>query len=164
MPKFRYTPVQPARKEQQKKLGRASYLEDFLIEFQTDAGGRVNYGKPFGYAWIRARWLNAPSIPTLKRYMARLKRAGRLRVSVLGFGGGMIVRLIGSAKWQNVPALQPEQISLFGAKIRAIACGKAVEKPVEKLSKTTVSQIHMGSVLIPMGIRSDHVKKLRIRS
>jgi hypothetical protein len=131
MPKFRYVAVQPARIEQQKKLGPASYLHDFLVDHQTDAAGNVNYGKPFGYAWVRARWLNAPTIRTLQRHMARLKRSGLIRVRVLGFGGGMMVRVIGSAKWQAAAPAPAEQIQMFGAKVLAIASGKACGKVVD---------------------------------
>jgi hypothetical protein len=94
MPNFRYVPIDTSRIEQKKKLGTASYLHDFLVDHQTDAEGKVNYGKPFGYRWIRSRWEGAPSVPTLKRHMARLRKNGFVAVRVLGFGGGMVVTVI----------------------------------------------------------------------
>ncbi|MGH9747680.1 MAG: hypothetical protein ACRD59_16415, partial [Candidatus Acidiferrales bacterium] len=123
MPKFRYVAIAPDRIEDRKKLGPASYLHDFLVDHQTDAEGNVNYGKPFGYAWIRSRWPDAPPIRTLKRHMARLKDAGCVWTGTLGWGQGMRVRVLGSAKWPQAPA----QMALFPPpEAVSISSGKAV--------------------------------------
>lgn len=120
-----YVPVSPGRIEERKALGPASYLHEFLVDHQTDAEGNVNYGKPFGYAWIRARWDQAPPLRTMKRHMARLKSAGRVWVQQQPWGEGMRVRLLGSAKWPS----QPAQMALFPApEILSITSGKAVRK------------------------------------
>lgn len=125
MPKFRYVAIQPARIEDRKKLGPASYLHDFLVDHQTDPEGNVNYGKAFGYAWIRARWKEAPTIRTMKRYMRRLKAAGCVWVQQQPWGGGMRVRVLGSAKWPT----QPAQLALFPPpEPLSINSGKAVGK------------------------------------
>src|ERR1700724_2512993 len=36
-------------------IGKARLLLDFFTHHQTDPKGRVNYGKPITYAWIRSR-------------------------------------------------------------------------------------------------------------
>jgi hypothetical protein len=131
LPAFRYVAIQPARIEARQRLGPASYLHDFLVDHQTDAAGNVNYGKPFGYAWIRSRWLNAPTIRTLKRHMARLRQRGEIDVKVMGFGAGMKVRVLNSAKWSRPQVIPRNAVQLaFGA---------------------TVSQIHKGTKVAPNG-------------
>lgn len=141
--KFRFVAVQPTRIGDRKKLKAASYLLDFLTDHQTDASGLVNYGRPFGYAWIRAHWHgnpdDRPPIRTLERHMRLLKTAGYIETRTLGFGGGMIVRLRSSAKWQNQTDEPAEQMPLFTVlpvQIRNV-------KPVEKRQISTVSNFHI---------------------
>ncbi len=132
MPKFRYVAVSPLRIEDKKRLGPAIYLHEFLVDHQTDAEGNVNYGKPFCYAWIRAHWQQAPMTRTLKRHMARLKSSGHVWVKAAGFGQGMRVRVLGSAKWPQ----QPPQMSLFPPPDPvSIASAKAVEKQLKSLAR-----------------------------
>lgn len=92
----------------------------------------MNYGKAFGYAWIRAKW-PGPSVPpfrTLERHMARLKSLGRVWVERLPWGQGMRVRVLNSAKWSEERATQlplfpsPEPLSITSGK----ACGNPVRK------------------------------------
>lgn|SRR5487761_179160 len=120
MSKFRYVAIAPDRIEQRQKLGAASYLHDFLVDHQTDAGGKVNYGKPFSYAWIRAHWANAPPIRTLKWQMAKLKNLGHVRKRRAPFGG-MIVTMLGSVKWSQVEAPPATQIPLFAPRVASIS-------------------------------------------
>jgi hypothetical protein len=112
--------IQPGRIEHKKEIGLASYLHDFLVDHQTDREGNVHYGKPIGYAWILSQWpgpkLKRPGLRTLKRHLATLKQLGLVSVRALPFGQGMIVRIIGSAKWSPEPAIvtAPDpQLSLF---------------------------------------------------
>jgi hypothetical protein len=157
--KFRYVAVHPERAAKWDAIKTASHLHDVLTDNQTDAGGRVNYGRPIGYAWLLSRWPgnpdDRPTVRTLKRHMAKLKREGLAEVRVLGFGGGMVVRLLGSAKWQEERPAPAVQLPLLLPAIAPIRRGKAVEKPtdnpVEKQSKSTVSQIHMGTDVSPNG-------------
>jgi len=122
---FRYVAIAPNRIEDRKALGPASYLDDFLVDNQTDAEGNVYYGKPVSYAWIRSRWPQAPPVRTLKRHMARLKAAGRVWVHKLPFHEGMLLRMLRSAKW----APKAAQLKLFPSlEIVSKSSGKAVEK------------------------------------
>ncbi|MFZ1005262.1 MAG: hypothetical protein WAN65_00390, partial [Candidatus Sulfotelmatobacter sp.] len=129
----------------------AAHLEDVLTDLQCDASGRVNYGRPFGYAWLLAHWPGNPDerpcVRTLKYHMAKLKRAGIVQVKVVGFGGGMIVRLLRSAKWQGERPTPAEQLSLLLPRVAPIRTGK----PVEKQRESSVSQIHMGQDFAPVG-------------
>lgn len=125
MSQFRYVAVAPERIEDRKKLGPASYLHDFLVDHQTDAEGKVYYGKAISYAWIRSRWQDAPPIRTLKRHMARLKASGHVWVERAGWDKGMRVRVLRSAKWPEAP----RQMQLYPpAEILSINSGKAVRK------------------------------------
>jgi hypothetical protein len=146
--KFRYVAVQPERAAKWDTIKTASHLHDLLTDLQTDAGGRVNYGRAFGYAWLLARWPgnpdDRPCVRTLKYHMAKLKRAGLVDIRVVGFGGGMVVRLLGSAKWQEERPVSAVQLPLYSPPPTPIRGGSAVDKPVEKQRKSTVSQIHMG--------------------
>ncbi|MGH9728443.1 MAG: hypothetical protein ACRD4V_07615 [Candidatus Acidiferrales bacterium] len=130
-----------------KKIKAAGRLLIFLTERQTDASGMVNYGRPISYAWIRAHWTgnpdDRPGERTLKRHMAMLRKNGCARVRRLGFGAGMIVQLLGSAKWRNERSAPAAQLSLFST-VTPIRSAKPVEKPVEKLWKPSVSNRHMG--------------------
>lgn len=132
-----YTPISPSRLDSSKELRSACQLHDFLVEHQTEADGRVNYGKPFSYAWIRAHWrsdgdvLKSPKVRTLERHMALLKKHGMVQVQRIPWGGGMKVRVVGSVKWKPQEPTQA-QLSLFPpAEIVLITS----IKPVENLSK-----------------------------
>lgn len=152
MPNFRYVAIQPGRIEQKQKLGPASYLHDFLVDQQTDAQGRVNYGRPFGYAWIVSRWASAPTIRTLKRHMARLKRLGHIEVKLMRFNHGMTVRVLGSAKWAPQAAEAAQQFPLFAPAPRSIRSGKACGNAVSKLSESRMAQdVPRGTLLSPHG-------------
>jgi len=148
---FRYVAVQPTRIGDHRKLGKASYLLDFLTDHQTDAEGRVNYGRPFGYAWIRANWHgnpdDRPAERTLKRHMAILKRGGQVEIRVLGFGNGMMVRVVGSAKWQREIPPPAEQIPMFVQLPVEIRTRKTCGKP----DFSTVSHYHRGPKVALVG-------------
>lgn len=125
MSKFRYVALAPERIEKHREIGKALALHEFLVDHQTDPDGRVHYGKAISYSWIRSKWRNAPSERTLVRHMARLKKAGLVSVACLPWAQGMILRLIGSAKWQERAA----QLPLFPqAEILLINRGKNVGK------------------------------------
>ena len=134
----RYVAVQPERAGKWDTIKTASHLHDVLTDLQTDASGRVNYGRAFGYAWLLAHWPgnpdDRPTVRTLIRHMAKLKRAGLVEVHHIGFrgfNGGMTVRLIGSAKWQTARPAPAVQLSLL---LPAVATMKG--KPVEKQRKS----------------------------
>jgi hypothetical protein len=153
--KFRYVAVQPDRAALRKKIKTASFLQDVLTDCQTDARGYVNYGRPISYAWIRSRWPgnpdDRPCVRTLKYHMADLKRARLVEVRKVAFGGGMVVRMLGSAKWQEERAALAVQLPLFAPRIAPFrGVEKPVDNPVEKQCKSTVSQIHMGQDFAPL--------------
>jgi hypothetical protein len=154
MSKFRYVAVQPDRAGMRKKIKTASFLHDVLTDLQCDSSGRVNYGRPFGYAWLLAHWPgnpdHRPPLRTLKRHMAILKRAGLVEVHVVGFGGGMVLRLLGSAKWQEERPAPAVQLPLLLPRVARME-GRPVDNPVEKQRKSTVSQIHTGPNMAPVG-------------
>jgi hypothetical protein len=124
--------IPPSRIGDLKKLKTASYLHDFLIDHQTDASGMVHYGRAISYAWIRAHWPGNPDerppVRTLQRHMAALKRAGAVHVRVLGFGAGMVVRVLASAKWQNVVPVPAQQMPLFAAPISKFPVAATLER------------------------------------
>lgn len=155
MSKFRYVAGRPERAGEWNTIKTAAHLEDVLTDLQCDASGRVNYGRPFGYAWLLAHWPgnpdDRPCIRTLKYHMAKLKRAGLIEIRVVGFGGGMVVRLLRSAKWQEQRPAPAEQLPLLLPRVAQIRGGKVVEDPVKKSRKSTVSQIHMGQDFAPNG-------------
>ena len=164
MTQFRFVAVQPSRVGQKKQIGPASFLHDLLVDNQTDASGRVFYGHAFGYAWLLARWPgnpdDRPTVRTLKRHMARLKRLGRVEVRVIGFGGGMVVRLLGSAKWQN--ELPPPAVQLpFLAPAVTPMRRTPVENPVGIERISSVSQYHMGTEVSSNGGQNWHRKEVR---
>jgi|ERR1700675_2605238 len=155
MSNFRYVAIRPDRIERKKEIGPASYLHDFLVDHQTDAEGNVNYGKPFGYAWIRAKWpgVKPPPIRTLKRHMARLKKYGQIWTRAMPLGRGMIVRVLNSAKWAP-QAERARQMSLYAPEPVSISSGKGVDKPLK-------SGALMGPKVAPLGAKSGPVMKLR---
>jgi hypothetical protein len=138
--KFRFVAVHPDRPALW-RLGSAAALHDLLIDNQTDAAGRVFYGHPISYAWLLARWPGNPDerpvIRTLKRHMAKLKRAGLVHVKRAGMCDGIRVVLLGSAKWANAAPPQAVQLSLLLPQPLSISRGKAVGIAVEKQSKST---------------------------
>jgi hypothetical protein len=129
--KFRFVAIHPDRPAQW-KLGSATALHDLLTHNQTDASGRVFYGHAISYAWILSRWPGNPDerpvIRTLKRHMAKLKRAGLVRIRKAGMSDGMIVTLLGSAKWAGEVAAPAIQIPLYSSQPLSISRGKAVNK------------------------------------
>jgi hypothetical protein len=132
MPNFRYVAVSPDRREQHRAIGKAHALHDFLIDHQTDASGAVWYGRVISYAWIRSKWLTAPSERTLERHMARLRAAGLVRVQALPKQFGMRVTVLQSAKWPE----PKRQMDLFPAsEVLSITRGKAVGKQWGTLAK-----------------------------
>jgi len=144
MTRSRFVPIHPERVAKWKAIGAAAALHDLLIDRQTDAQGRVNYGRPVGYAWIRAEWAKQggepPASRTLERYMQRLKRAGVVHVSRVPWGGGMKIRIVGSAKWANAPA-PAKQMNLFVPEPVSITRGKPCGNPGEKLRESCEPEI-----------------------
>jgi hypothetical protein len=140
---FRYVAVQPSRIGDHRKLGKASYLLDFLTDHQTDAEGRVHYGQAVSYRWILANWHgnpdDRPSLRSLERHMSKIQELGLARIRVLGFGGGMIIRLVGSAKWQRELPPPAEQIPMFVQLPVSIRTRKSCGKP----DFSTVSHYHI---------------------
>lgn len=135
---FRFIAVSQERIEQKEWLGSAIYLHEFLTDHQTSADGWVYYGKEFGYAWIRAHWLAAPPLRTLKRHMALLKKHGLVEVHRT-FHGGIRVRLLRSVKFAKPLPPAAVQMSLFGSRVSPIRGGTPVENPVDKHLKSCES-------------------------
>lgn len=163
--KFRYVALQPDRAAQWKKLRSALALHELLTDLQCDASGRVNYGRPFGYAWLLARWPgnpdHRPCIRTLKYHMAKLKRAGLVEVrsvGLRGFNGGIVVRLLGSAKWQEERPAPAVQLPLLSPAVASIGRGKPVSKPVEKHRKCSPP---LGQEFAPTGGKSLPPKEVK---
>jgi hypothetical protein len=160
--------VQPERAGKWDRIKTASHLHDVLTDHQTDARGWVNYGRPLGYAWLLAHWPgnpdDRPCVRTLKYHMAKLKRAGLAEVQVIGFGGGMRVRLLGSAKWQNERSAPAVQLSLLSTVTPIREVGKPVKKPVEEQRESSVSQIHMGQDFAPVGGKTLPRKEVKRRA
>lgn len=131
MSKFRFIAVSQQRIEQKAGLGAAIYLHEFLTDHQTSADGWVFYGKEFGYAWIRARWLAAPPLRTLKRHMAKLKELRLVEVHRM-LRGGMRVRLLQSVKFASPVPPPAVQLPLFLRSVATIRGRRPVENPVDK--------------------------------
>lgn len=160
-----FVPVHPERVALWKAIGAAAALHDLLVERQTDFDGRVNYGKPVGYAWIRAQWEkkggNAPAARTLDRYMQRLKRAGLVRVTRVPWGGGMKIRIIGSVKWANA-APPAHQLNLFTPEPVLISRGKACGDPSGNLRESCGEAFSYGARSGAVtNAKSGALKKLR---
>ncbi len=141
MSRFPYVAINPARIVKAKTIGTASFLHDLLVDRQTDAGGRVNYGRPIGYAWIRAEWEkeggDPPPLRTLHRYVKALKDAGEIEVRRIPWGGGMTVRILASVKWADVP----QQMNLFAPNPVVIDVRKSRGKAEEKLRESCERRI-----------------------
>jgi hypothetical protein len=111
-----------------RELGKARGLWDLLVDKQTDAKGAVWYGKAISYDWIRSKLLNPPPERTLRRWMARLKQFGFVRVRLVPYEG-FVVYLLRSDKFARQPQLPfPLEVHAGG-----LPAAKPVEKPVEKL-------------------------------
>jgi len=104
-----------------RRMGMARPLFDFLVSKQTNPDGRVNFGQPITYRWMRERILTPPPERTLRRYLEILRRHGYVEVERINYQRticrGFTVRINKPKKWS-------QQMGLF-----------AVEKPVEKLRK-----------------------------
>jgi hypothetical protein len=137
--KFRYIAVAPGRVDGKHvdAMGKAVFLFDFLIHHQTDAEGRVYYGKPISYPWIEERFENPPPRRTLRRWMTTLRLEGYIQIRRPHFGDArMIVSICAPKKW---PA--PRQFSLFPSRDAvSIASGKAFGNPSEMLSNSQPNQ------------------------
>ena len=129
--KFRFVAIDPDRSAQW-KLGSATALHDVLTHNQTDASGRVFYGHAISYAWILSRWPgnpdDRPAVRTLKRHMAKLKRAGLVRIRKAGMSDGMVVVLLGSAKWRGEVSAPARQLPLYAPRAVSISRAKIVGK------------------------------------
>lgn len=173
MSKFRYVALQPDRAAQWKKLRSALALHEVLTDLQCDPSGRVNYGRPFGYAWLLAHWPGNPDerpcVRTLKYHMAKLKRAGLVEVrsvGLRGFNGGIVVRLLGSAKWQEEGPAPAVQLPLLLPTVASIRRGKPVDKPVEKQRESDLSlgqdfALTGGKSLPPKEVKNQAEEKIR---
>ena len=146
MPNFRYVAVSPDRREQHRAIGKALALHDFLIDHQTDASGRVWYGKVISYAWIRSKWLTAPAERTLKRHMARLKACGLVRVHSVPRHWGMRVTVLRSAKW---PQPAPQMALFPAAEILSITRGIVAGKLSENSGKHHRLSAKSGTTPVP---------------
>lgn len=123
MGKSRYIAIGPGRVDQKhvEGMGKAVYLHDFLVDHQTDADGRVNYGKPIWYGWIQRQFPGSKR-RTLQRWMARLIDGGYIAYHDCG-PRGFTVRILNQKKWPTAG-----QLPLFPpAQPVCITSGKVVE-------------------------------------
>lgn len=138
----RYVPIPPDRLGAWRALKRASYLHDFLIDRQTDADGRVFYGRAITYGWIRENWPDddPPALRTLQRFMSVLKRLGIVQIWKDGMRGGMRIRLVTSVKWPGMLPAPAVQLNLFTPAPIPIRRGD-----VGNVSKSFGNAVDMGS-------------------
>lgn len=148
MSKFRFVAVSPSRIEERKRLGPAVYLHEFLTDHQTSADGWVFYGKEFGYAWIRARWLACPPLRTVKRHMAKLKALGLVEVHRM-LRGGMRVRLLASVKFAKPLDAPAVQMALFAPKVTPIRVTVPVGNSVDNHQNPDSNSAKSGTLTVP---------------
>ena len=67
-----------------------------------------------------------PAVRTLKRHMAKLKRAGLVQIRKAGMSDGMVVVLLGSAKWRGEVSAPARQLPLYAPQAVSISRAKAV--------------------------------------
>lgn len=146
--KFRYIAISQDRIELKRALGAAIYLHEFLTDHQTSPDGWVYYGKEFGYSWIRAHWLAAPPLRTLKRHMGKLKEAGLAEVRRM-LRGGMRVRLLQSVKFAKPVPPPAVQLPLLLPRVARIKEGKPVDNPVENQRNTDSNRAKNGPLKGP---------------
>jgi DNA-binding transcriptional ArsR family regulator len=108
----------------------AVLLYEFLVDQQTSPDGKVFYGKPVSYAWIRSRYLRG-SLRSLERHMRALKDAGYVEAH-REFHGGMRIRLPRSIKFRKAQPPPAVQLTLYSPAPTPIRGGKPVDKPVGK--------------------------------
>ena len=107
-------------------IGKARLLLDFFTHHQTDASGRVHYGKPITYGWIRKKIANCPCERTLKSYAARLKREGYIETRRVWDGYrslGFKVRVLNQAKFAP-----PRQLGLFTPEVTEFSTAFSTER------------------------------------
>jgi hypothetical protein len=112
-------------------MGMARGLFDFLVERQTDPEGRVNYGHPITYGWMRKEIPNCPPRRTLERRMAILRQHHYVEVLIAENFQGMIVRICRPKKWAR-------QSRLFSSEKTV---GNPVQNPVEKLWESCANPV-----------------------
>jgi hypothetical protein len=124
--KFRYIAIAPGRVDgiHVERMGQAIWLHDFLIDHQTSADGRVNYGRPISYQWIVDRFANPPPVRSLQRWMSKLKFEGYISARRLSWGQGIVVRILKAKKWSTPPV----QLSLFPPEDSRVKRVETVEK------------------------------------
>jgi hypothetical protein len=96
--KPQYVSVAPGIADQKhvEALGKAETLFLFLVHYQRDSDGVVNYGKPITYDWIRERFPGA-KLRTLQRWMDRLREGGYIETANMGHG--FLVRITHQKKF-----------------------------------------------------------------
>jgi hypothetical protein len=114
-----------------RSISPAQHLLRMLEEKQTDAAGRIWYGRPITYSKI-ANWFGSekPSERTLQRWMAELRADGKVIVRRNRMNQGMRVTIAAPRKHFRVVAESARrQMTLFSEPVKI-----PVQKPVEKLS------------------------------
>lgn len=114
---------------------KALRLYAILVSNQTSPDGAVFYGKEIGYAWIVSRWVDAPALRSLKRYMAELKDSGFVKIR-REFRGGMRIWLPKSRKFATAIPAPAEQLSLLSP---VAVMKRAVNMPTEILRESCES-------------------------
>lgn len=116
-------------------IGRARLLLDFYVHHQTEASGKVYYGKALTYKWISKRIVECPSARTLERYNAKLRENGYITTKTVirdGAAVGFTVQLRNQAKFRTAPDSRPAvQIGLFN---RPLAMPGAPLRPAADVS------------------------------
>ncbi len=145
-----------------RRIGRARLLLDFYTSRQTDARGRVYYGKAITYRWIASGIIECPHQRTLERYNSLLRRNGYIETHTVVQGGevvGFTVRLRSQAKFNTRPAaIEGHQLGLLDQPARFPSATVSVEKPVEKLWKSCGNPVeNSGGVPTELSVGTDRV-------
>lgn len=154
-----------------RRIGPARLLLDFYTQHQTDAHGRVWYGKAISYRWIAGRILECPPKRTLERWQRQLRENGYIETHTVvreGAAMGFTVRMLNQAKFNTRPAaIAGQQESLFDRPLHfpahpmcADAAAKAVQKSVEKPVEKKISGGGVPSNLTGGTVKSVVVKEV----
>lgn len=114
-----------------RKIGPARLLFDFYTAKQTDADGRVYYGRTMTYDWIRSQIPECPTKRTLRRYNRRLRRGGYIRTRTVVQNReniGLTVTIMNQTKFRTaLKRITGEQQRLFNQPLRLPPVQKLVE-------------------------------------
>jgi hypothetical protein len=133
----RFVPLSENLLHREDLSANALKLYALLVSNQTSADGSVFYGHAVGYEWIRSRWIGAPPLRSVQRYMKALKDAKLVEIR-REFRGGMRIWLLESVKFAAKIDPPAEQLSLLSP---VATMKRAVENPVQNVSKISDSPV-----------------------